>query len=201
MEFQEAESDSLDARIEELYRALHPSDNLRTIPGVGEHTAPVFAASIGDPARFSGQSSFACWTGVVPAARQPSDTESQGLRMTKAGPGTMKWGLYQAAQIGRRWDPQLASVYYRQMVHHGKSHKQAMGAVMSHIGARVFRVLRDDRPYELKDDEGKPITREAARELILAKYQVPPEIRLQRRRFKKSKPTDKPQTQSSFVGG
>lgn len=76
-----------------------------------------------------------------------------------------------------------------------------MGAVMSHIGARVFRVLRDDRPYELKDDEGKPITREAARELILAKYQVPPEIRLQRRRFKKSKPTDKPQTQSSFVGG
>lgn len=104
MEFQEAESDSLDARIEELYRALHPSDNLRTIPGVGEHTAPVFAASIGDPARFSGQSSFACWTGVVPAARQPSDTESKGLRMTKAGPGTMKWGLYQAAQIGRRWD-------------------------------------------------------------------------------------------------
>jgi len=74
----------------------------------------------------------------VPGAKQSSETESKGLRMTKAGPATMKWALYQAGQIGRQWDPQLASVYYRQMVHHGKNHKQAMGAVMSHMGARVF---------------------------------------------------------------
>jgi hypothetical protein len=104
--------------------------------------------------------------------------------MTKAGPATVKWGLYQAAQIGRRWDPQLASVYYRQMVYHGKNHKQAMGAVMSHIGARVFSVLREDRPYELRDEQGRPISREAAKELILAKYQVPPDIRQERRRSK-----------------
>jgi transposase len=112
MEAEEAEVEALDQRIEELYRALHPSDNLRTIPGVGEHTAPVFVANIGDPARFPGQSEFANWTGVVPAAKQSSNVESKGLRMTKAGPATVKWALYQAAQIGRRWDPQLASVYY-----------------------------------------------------------------------------------------
>jgi transposase len=184
MEAEEAESEALDQRIEELYRKLHPSDNLRTIPGVGEHTAPVFVACIGDPTRFPGQSAFANWTGVVPGARQSSETESKGLRMTKAGPVTMKWGLYQAGQIGRQWDPQLASVYYRQMVYHGKNHKQTMGAVMSHMGARVFAVLREDKPYELRDIEGKPINKAAAKALILAKYQVPQEIRQERRRSK-----------------
>lgn len=94
MEAEEAEVEALDQRIEELYRALHPSDNLRTIPGVGEHTAPVFVANIGDPARFPGQSEFANWTGVVPAAKQSSNVESKGLRMTKAGPATVKWALY-----------------------------------------------------------------------------------------------------------
>lgn len=184
MEAEEAEVEALDQRIEELYRALHPSDNLRTIPGVGEHTAPVFVANIGDPARFPGQSEFANWTGVVPAAKQSSNVESKGLRMTKAGPATVKWALYQAAQIGRRWDPQLASVYYGQMVHHGKNHKQAMGAVMSHIAARVFAVLREDRPYELKDTEGKAINVLAAKDLIMARYRIPEDIRQERRRSK-----------------
>ncbi len=184
MEAEEAESKALDRRIEELYRELHPSDNLRTIPGVGEHTAPVFVANIGDPTRFPGQPEFANWTGVVPAAKQSSDVESKGLRMTKAGPAAMKWALYQAGQIGRRWDPQLASVYYRQMVYHGKNHKQAMGAVMSHIGARIFTVLREDRPYELKDTDGKSVSVLAARELIMTKYQVPEDIRQARRKSK-----------------
>ena len=184
MEAEEAESKALDRLIEELYQVLHPSDNLRTIPGVGEHTAPVFVANIGDPTRFPGQSEFINWTGVVPAAKQSSGVESKGLRMTKAGPATMKWALYQAGQIGRRWDPQLASVYYRQMVYHGKNHKQAMGAVMSHIAARVFTVLREDRPYDLKDTEGKSMSVLAARDLIMVKYQVPEDIRQARRKSK-----------------
>jgi len=184
METAGAEIEALDRRIEELYRRLHPSDNLRTIAGVGEHTAPVFVACIGDPSRFPSQSAFANWTGVVPGAKQSSETESKGLRMTKAGPAIMKWALYQASQIGRQWDPQLAAVYYRQMVYHGKTHKQAMGAVMSHIGARVFTVFRENRPYELRDTENKPISKMAARKLILAKYHVPEDIRKERRRTK-----------------
>jgi transposase len=182
MEAEEAESESLAHRIAELYWKLHPSDNLRTIPGVGEHTAPVFLAAVGDPARFPNQSAFANWGGVVPGARQSSNVEAKGLRMTKAGPSIMRMALYQAGDIGRRWDPQLAAVYYRQMVYHGKNHRQAMGAVMSHLGARVLRVLKEDRPYELRDTEGKPISRDDARRLILSEYRVPEDIRRERRR-------------------
>jgi len=182
MEAEEAESESLARRIAELYQKLHPSDNLRTIPGVGEHTAPVFLSAVGDPTRFRSQSAFANWEGVVPGARQSSNVEAKGLRMTKAGPSIMRMALYQAGDIGRRWDPQLAAVYYREMAHHGKTHLQAMGAVMSHLGARILAVLKEGRPYELRDIEGNPISKEHTRELILAKYRVPEEIRRERRR-------------------
>jgi hypothetical protein len=94
----------------------------------------------------------------------------------------MRMALYQAGDIGRRWDPQLAAIYYREMVYHGKNHRQAMGAVMSHLGARVLRVLKEDRPYELRDTQVKPISRDDARRLILSEYHVPEDIRRERRR-------------------
>jgi hypothetical protein len=132
---------------EQLYFEIHPSDNLRTIPGVGDHTAPIFLATIGDPACFRSQSSFANYCGIVPGASQSAGSEAKGLRMTKAGPAIMRWALFQAGGIGRAHDPQLACIYYREMVHNGKNHMQAMGAVMSHLSSRVLAVLREDKPY------------------------------------------------------
>lgn len=184
MEMEEDESAAIAKRLEKLYLELHPSDNLRTIPGVGNHTAPVFLATVGDPARFRSQSSFANYCGVVPGANQSADSEAKGLKMTKAGPAIMRWALFQAGGMGRRLDPQLACVYYREMVHNGKNHMQAMGAVMSHLSARVLAVLREDKPYVLRDIDGRLVSPEEARKIILAKYKVPEEIRKERRRRK-----------------
>jgi len=184
MEIEEVESAAIAKRIEKLYLKLHPSDNLRTIPGVGNHTAPIFLATIGNPARFRSQSSFANYCGVVPGANQSSDSEAKGLRMTKAGPAIMRWALFQAGGISRAHDPQLACVYHREMVHNGKNHMQAMGAVMSHMSARVLAVLREDKPYALRDVDGSIVSREEAKKIIMAKYQVPEEIRRERRHRK-----------------
>ena len=57
-----------------------------------------------------------------------------------------------------------------------------MGAVMSHIGARILAVLQENKPYELRDIQGNPISWEEARKLVLANYQVPEEIKQARRR-------------------
>jgi transposase len=184
LEIKEAESAAIAKRLERLYLDIHPSDNLRTIPGVGDHTAPVFLGTIGDPKRFRSQSAFSNYCGIVPGANQSSDSEAKGLRMTKAGPPIMRWALFQAGGIGRAHDPQLACVYYREMVHNGKNHMQAMGAVMSHLSARVLAVLREDKPYVLRDIDGRPVSHDEARKIILGKYQVPESIRRERRRRK-----------------
>ena len=59
------------------------------------------------------------------------------------------------------------------MVEYGKTHKQAMGAVMSHLASRVYTVLKEDRPYELTDVDGSPVSMEESRQIIKERYTVP----------------------------
>ena len=105
----------------------------------------------------------------------------RGLGITKAGPARVKRALYQAAQAARRYDPQLAAIYYRQMVEYGKTHKQATGAVMSHLASRIYTILKEDRPYELVDVDGKPVSMAESRQIVKERYTVPQEIRSMRR--------------------
>ena len=109
------------------------------------------------------------------------------MRMSKAGPARVKRALYQAAEYARRWDPQLAALYFRQMVDYGKTHKQAMGAVMSHLGARVYTVLKEQRAYQVRDHDGQPMTRIQAGRLIRERFRVPEEVR----RLRRHRPTKK----------
>ena len=53
---------------------------------------------------------------------------------------------------------------------------------MSHLGVRVLRVLKEDRPYEIRDLEGKSIDKNEAKGLILSQYHVSEEVRRERRR-------------------
>ncbi|MCJ7743322.1 MAG: hypothetical protein MUO99_02010 [Dehalococcoidales bacterium] len=46
----------------------------------------------------------------------------------------------------------------------------------------VLAALKEDRPYELRDPEGKLISKDEARKLILSKYHVSEDIRRERRR-------------------
>ncbi len=50
-------------------------------------------------------------------------------------------------------------------------------------GARALKVLKEDKPYELKDLEGNSISWEEARRMILTKYHVSEDIRRERRRL------------------
>ena len=57
---------------------------------------------------------------------------------------------------------------------------------MSHLGARVLRMLKEDSPYELRDMEGNPFSKDEARRLLLSKYHVSEDI-LARRKESKQK--------------
>jgi hypothetical protein len=50
------------------------------------------------------------------------------------------------------------------------------------LAARVIKVMQDSRPYKLRDNDSKPISPAKAKELILLNFQVPENIRRERRR-------------------
>jgi hypothetical protein len=62
-----------------------------------------------------------------------------------------------------------------------------MGVVMSHLLSRVYTVLKEERPYQLRDPEGKRVTMVEARSLIRERFRVPEEVRRLRRHHNRPK--------------
>jgi hypothetical protein len=159
------------------YRRLHASRNLETIPGVGQDGAAVYIAFVGAPERFGSNRAFRGWSGMVPRSRQSGESETKGLRISQAGPNLVKKYAYLDADVARQRDPQIAAIYYAQMVHKGKHHTQAVCACATHLLDRVRVILTEDRAFELRDVDGSPLSRPQAREIVLERYTVPQHVR------------------------
>jgi len=176
----EVEADAHQVRLRVMrprYRRLHPSRNLETMRGVGQDGAAVYVGLVGLPDRFTSNRGFRGWSGMVPRSRQSGESETKGLRISKAGPSLVKKYAYLDADSARQRDPQIAALYYDQMVNKGNHHTQAVCACATHLLDRVRVILTEDRAYELRDVDGTPVTPEQARAIVLERYIVPQEVR------------------------
>jgi hypothetical protein len=161
-----------------LYRQLSPHRYLESVRGIGQDSAAVYQAFVGDVARFPSINAFLGWSGMIPFSSQSGEGQAKGLHITQAGPDLVKRTAFLDANVARLWDPQIAWVYYDQMVHKGKHHLQAVCACATHLLTRVFVVLRDERPLELRDVDGTPLSKPQARAICQERYQVPVEVRI-----------------------
>lgn len=187
-------------KIQPLYRKLYPDCPLISMPGIGEQSAATYQAFIQDIQRFGTVEKFRLWCGVVPHSKQSGEGEAKGLAMTKAGPNLIKATLYVNADVARQWDVQLAALYHRQMVDFGKHHTQAVGACASHLASRIYAMLKEKRPYELRDLNGNPISAQSSREMCL-QLRVPEEVRRRNnKRFRRAQAEQKSELQTQKRG-
>jgi transposase len=163
--------------IQPRYQRLFPERWLESIPGVGPDSAAIYMAFIQLIDRFPTIEQFRKWTGMVPASHQSGQAESKGLSITQTGPNIVKATLYLNAQVARQWDVQMAAIYHTQMVSYGKHYTQAICACASHLASRIYALLTQQRPYQLRDLDNQPITRELSRQLCLTRYRVSEEVR------------------------
>jgi len=159
------------------YQQLHPSGHLESLQGVGLDSAAVYASFIGDAKRFPSVAHLRGWSGLIPKSSQSANSEASGLSITQAGPALIKKYAYLDADVARRYDPQIAAIYYDQMVRKNKHHDQALCACATHLLGRIRAILLDQRPYELRDVDGTPLTKKQAREIVQQRYHVPEEVR------------------------
>lgn len=160
-----------------LYRQLHPGRHLESLLGVGELSAAIYTCYIGRAGRFPDNRHFRGWHGMIPDSRQSGDAESKGLHISRAGPNLVKKFGFLNAGVARKYDPQIAVIYHNQMVYKGKHYTQAVCTCATHLLDRVYVILKEDRPYELRDVDGTPVTRKQARAIIAERYTVPEEVR------------------------
>ena len=199
LRFQKAQTQIVNLQrdvISPIYRKLHPQQYLETLQGVGQESAAIYVAFIGNISRFPTVRQFLGWSGLVPYSRQSGYAEAKGLHVTQAGPNLVKATAYLNANVARLYDPQIAKIYYDQMVNKGKHHNQAICACATHLLRRIYAVLRDNRPYQLQDTDGNLLSKREARQICIKHFRVPEEVRTRNnQRIRKAKYEEKTETQ------
>jgi transposase len=174
------------AERETAYRQVDPDGLARSLPGLAEIGAPALVATMGDATRFAKGKQFRSFTGLVPKASETGDTDRKGQTMSKAGSSLLRTTLVRAADTARKQDPQLARIYYVQMVERGKNHLGALCIVAANLAERAWRVMNRATPYVICDTDGRPVTSNEAAAIIAERWSVPADVRA-RRRNKKGK--------------
>ena len=112
---------------------------LRTLPGVGEFTALVMLAEIGDITRFASARKLASWAGLTPTVRGSDLTVRHG-HISKQGSAWLRWVLNQAAQTAKR-SPEFAATYAGIAKRRGK--KIATIAIARKLLTRAYHLLAE----------------------------------------------------------
>jgi transposase len=110
---------------------------LRTLPGVGEFTALMMLAEIGDITRFPNARKLASWAGLTPTVRGSDLTVRHG-HISKQGSAWLRWVMNQAAQTAKR-SPEFAATYAAIAKRRGK--KIATIAIARKLLTRAYHLL------------------------------------------------------------
>jgi transposase len=112
---------------------------LTTLPGVGEFTALVVLAEIGDISRFPSARKLASWAGLTPTVHGSDRTVRHG-HISKQGSVWLRWAMNQAAQTAKR-SPDFAASYTAIAARRGK--KIATIAIARKLLTRAWHLLSE----------------------------------------------------------
>ncbi len=122
---------------------------ITSIPGVGAVTGAALLAEIGDIQRFEAPEKLVAYAGIDATVYQSGDFEASETHMSKRGSPFLRVAIWQAASMAAMYDPQLKQYYQRKKAE-GKHHGTVIGAVARKLLIRIFIILKENRPYEIR---------------------------------------------------
>ena len=131
--------DRLDAEVHQRAKTDPRVKVLTALPGVGEFTALMILAEVGEISRFDSARKLAAWAGLTPTVRG-SDLSVRHGHISKQGSAWLRWILCEAAQTAKR-HPDFAATYTAMARRRGK--KIATTAVARKLLTRAFHLLRE----------------------------------------------------------
>jgi transposase len=127
----------IDGELHQHAEAGPRAGTLTTLPGMGQFTALVMLAEIGDITRFPSARKLASWAGLTPAVRG-SDLHVRHGHIPGRGSAWLRWVMNQAAQTARR-SPEFAATYQTTAKKRGK--KIATIAISRKLLTRAWHLL------------------------------------------------------------
>lgn len=129
--------DRLDGELHQHAKADPRVRALMALPGVGQFTALVIVAEVGDITRFGSARKLASWAGLTPTVRGSDLTVRHG-HISKQGSAWLRWVLNQAAQTAKR-SPEFSATYTAITKRRGK--KIATIAISRKLLTRAYHLL------------------------------------------------------------
>lgn len=147
VEFLEVQVKAVESALERLFRQV--SQHLTSIKGIGAISAATIYAEIGDIHRFSTLESLVAYAGIDPTVFSSGDFEGTQRHISKRGSPYLRKALWMAATGARRWNPDL-DAFFTKKLREGKPYGVAMGALCRKLLGRIYVILQENRPYEVR---------------------------------------------------
>jgi transposase len=147
---------SIEAAQEELLTLIHaePTSRLATsvalldgIPGIAPWSAACLACEIGDPARFAHAKALIAWAGLDPITAASGD-ERHASGISHRGNAHVRAILFPLAMAGILHNPVLKAFYQRLTTTNGKTHIEALVAVMGKLLRIAHALLLSGKPFD-----------------------------------------------------
>lgn len=122
---------------------------ITSIPGIGLATGAALLAEIGDIHRFTAPEKLIAYAGIDASVYQTGEFQATHAHMSKRGSPYLHHALWQAAMVAVLHDPELQTYYQRKRAE-GKHHGTALGAVCHKLLTRIYIVLKEQRPYQVR---------------------------------------------------
>jgi transposase len=134
---------------------------LKSLPGIGEIVATHLVARLGDPALITNVRQIAGFLGLVSTEHSTGDKQNRG-EITRAGDSRLRNKLIQSAWVSIRKDPELREFYQRVYQRHPQkvAARKAIVAVARKLTTRIYAVLKQRRPFVLREVSATPLTAE-----------------------------------------
>ena len=122
---------------------------LTSIPGISTVLAATILGEIGDIRRFPSLKPLIAFAGLDPTVYQSGHFQAMRTTLSKRGSPYLRRAVWLAATAARLHNPDLAA-FYRRKRQQGKHHSTAMGAVCHRLLARIYVILKEQRPFEVR---------------------------------------------------
>jgi transposase len=123
--------------------------HLTDIKGINAVLAASLLAEIGDIRRFPRLESLVAYAGIDPSVFSSGEFTAKQAHMSKRGSPHLRRALWLAAVSASRWNPDLEA-YLQRRLREGKPWSVAMGAIARKLLSRIYVILRENRPYDVR---------------------------------------------------
>ena len=161
---------ALKAKIKEVAKGSKIANILLSIPGFGTICTAELAGEIGTIERFSKEGSLALYLGM--SSLDNSSGKYQGSKQPKHVNTRAKAAMMTAIDRHRKYVPE-SQKYYEKKRAEGKTHNQAIRALGRHLCRIIYKILKEEREYQVRSEKGDTQGRVGSRSCVKTKIRRP----------------------------